>query len=360
MKMSKQTFNRRRKPAGFTLLEVILALALTTVVLYTLFLAVRLQLHTLDAGRSDAEEAGLARALLRQIASDLRGSLRYDPLEADSADYPSESSADESGDQGATGTSDPATTATGEGSENALSDNAPFGMEPSDMEEDAAEDDGSTEDVAETGVASSMPGIYGNESEIQVDVCWPPRRETFQNTAQNTAEEEGTASCGPAGGTKAVAYYVVEPGEVAFGETREEPGGLVRRTWDRAAALYASDSGATFDPELGVELIAPEVQAIEFRYFDGTAWVDSWDTEQNEGLPLAIDVVIALKRIRHQSGQTQDDVEADDSEEDDDSTLYYRLQVDLPTAAAATADDIAADEATVDEPIGDDSASETP
>ena len=42
---------RRRDRGGFTLLEVVLALALTTVVLYAVFLAVDLQLRTLDTGR---------------------------------------------------------------------------------------------------------------------------------------------------------------------------------------------------------------------------------------------------------------------------------------------------------------------
>ncbi len=73
----------KRKPGGFTLLEVVLALALAALVLYTLTLAVGLHLRMADAGRTDVEEAALARALLRRIADDLRGAVRYDPTAAE-------------------------------------------------------------------------------------------------------------------------------------------------------------------------------------------------------------------------------------------------------------------------------------
>lgn len=63
-----------RRP-GFTLLEVILALALTIVVLGLLGMAVDVHLRVADAGRNEVEETQSARLLLRQMADDLRRAL---------------------------------------------------------------------------------------------------------------------------------------------------------------------------------------------------------------------------------------------------------------------------------------------
>ncbi len=39
---------------------------------------------------------------------------------------------------------------------------------------------------------------------------------------------------------------------------------------------------------------APEVVELQFRYFDGTHWLDSWNSLEKNGLPLAIEVQLKL------------------------------------------------------------------
>lgn len=60
---------------GFTLLETLLTLALTSVVLGLLCMAVDVHLRVADAGRNEARAARSARLLLRQIAADLRNAI---------------------------------------------------------------------------------------------------------------------------------------------------------------------------------------------------------------------------------------------------------------------------------------------
>jgi prepilin-type N-terminal cleavage/methylation domain-containing protein len=57
---------------AFTLLEVLLAMALAAVLLALLTSTVAVQLRLLQAGRASVEEAQLGRALLRQMADELR------------------------------------------------------------------------------------------------------------------------------------------------------------------------------------------------------------------------------------------------------------------------------------------------
>lgn len=59
------------KRSGFTLLEVLLALALTTVILGLLSMAIDVHLRVADTSRNAVEESQSARFLLRQMADDL-------------------------------------------------------------------------------------------------------------------------------------------------------------------------------------------------------------------------------------------------------------------------------------------------
>lgn len=60
---------------GFTLLEVIVALALAALLFALIGMTVGIYLRLADAGRAEVEEAQLARALLQRMADDLRGAV---------------------------------------------------------------------------------------------------------------------------------------------------------------------------------------------------------------------------------------------------------------------------------------------
>jgi len=295
---------RNRLPSGFTLIEVLLALALTAVVLYMVTMAIGLHLRMLDAGRTEVEEATLARALLKQIADDIRGAVRYDPMEVES-------------------------TSSGSAS----------GGDPSELldPEDEPEDDFATEekaepaeDLAESTAPTSMPGIVGNSSQIQIDVARLPHTDQFLAA---TDPGDGTVAADLQSDVKTVAYYVVTPGTSAGAGGLENRSGLIRRELDRAVTSYAAQRGGLLGVELGLEPIAPEVKAIEFRYFDGTEWLDTWDTEAQGRLPAAVEVAVALGRIRHETGEVASWIASGEEEAEDDETFVYRLLVDLPAAA---------------------------
>ncbi|MCA9269353.1 MAG: hypothetical protein KDA41_12820, partial [Planctomycetales bacterium] len=105
---------------------------------------------------------------------------------------------------------------------------------------------------------------------------------------------------------KTVAYYLVPAGGRS-GDSFDAAGagGLVRRSLDRAATQWAVDNGDTSRLEGAAQLLAPEVVAIEFRYWDGAQWQTEWDTQANGGLPLAVEVAIAI------APATDDNADAD-------------------------------------------------
>jgi hypothetical protein len=71
-------------------------------------------------------------------------------------------------------------------------------------------------------------------------------------------------------------------------------GGLVRRALDRAVMSNAEELGQTEQLNRTGELIAPEVVALEFMYFDGMQWLTSWDSSA-QGLPWLVEISLAMQ-----------------------------------------------------------------
>ncbi len=71
-------------------------------------------------------------------------------------------------------------------------------------------------------------------------------------------------------------------------------GGLIRQEIDRATRLVAEEMADQITLDSGQKVLAPEVVGIEFRYFDGTQELESWDTVVNGGLPPAVEVRLWL------------------------------------------------------------------
>lgn len=53
-------------------------------------------------------------------------------------------------------------------------------------------------------------------------------------------------------------------------------------------------SGGAATQISAMQLLAPEVAAIKFRYFDGRAWFEIWDSDTAGRIPRAIEVSIAF------------------------------------------------------------------
>ncbi len=70
--------------------------------------------------------------------------------------------------------------------------------------------------------------------------------------------------------------------------------GLVRRQLDRAIIAYANEMGDSSRLLQTGDLVAPEVVALEFAYFDGTQWVHEWDSS-TQSLPWLVQITLAIQ-----------------------------------------------------------------
>ena len=301
----------KSRRGGLTLLELLLAMALTIVLLAAVTSAMRFQLYTLDKSRASMEEAQLARAILRRLSDDIRGAVQEVPIDFSAATKLAQESlggADASQLSGLAG-GDAASLAGGD-----LAGIADLGMSADDLSM-SADDLGSGSSVDMESLASStspaqLPGLYGTETALQIDVSRIPRLDEYQRMI--LVDANGLAQTKFPSDVKTVTYYVRPHDQLGGAATPEEAaenvsrrtalnpqqeqfaGGLVRREVDRAVALWKSENFPS-DSQVQYEtLLATEVVALQFRYWDGLGWLTEWDAASQQGMPRAIEIALVL------------------------------------------------------------------
>jgi prepilin-type N-terminal cleavage/methylation domain-containing protein len=271
-----------RRRAGFTLLEVLVAVALSSMLIAAVYASLNLYWNYSTAGQDEVERAQLARALLRQIELDIR-SVIY-KAQADASDS---ASAMGTGTSGGTGT-DSSTTS----SDTSTDTSTETAVDP------------------ETAYETTTSGLFGNASMLMMHISKPTPELMFLPGAGPADASSRTSDL------VAVAYYVANDMTAGAGTS-----GLARMEGDRLAMGLAAQGGATAASVSRVQILAPEVTAIQFSYFDGLSWRVDWDSEMLGGIPRAIEVIL-------QVGPTQ----SAGSNSDTAGQNMYRLVVFLPLA----------------------------
>ena len=273
---------------GLTLLELMLALALSTLVFMAIAMAIDVNLTAFNKRTADIEQAQLARAVLRLIADDLRGAIE-------------ESAADFSGVDASAMTGDLDEMV---GEELGITD-ALF------AEDEEVDTESNTEDIESQALLPAKLGLYGNQFQLQVDVSRLPRPDEYF-ASMSVQDEAGYVEI--PSDIKSVAYYVQAgddqalPAAGLYGPSATANGmvesGLVRRALDRSVTQYATEMGDTTMLSMAGEVVAPEISSIEFMYFDGIEWLTEWDSELMEALPMAVKVLISIRNPQETGTET--------------------------------------------------------
>ena len=308
----------RKCQRGLTLLELMLALALTSLIMAVIAMSLDIYMRTLDRRQAVIEESQLARAILNQIATDLRSAVQYTEPDAEEA----------------------VESAAGDLSGSLSGDDE---MEITEL----LEDDATTTDLATSMIPPAVPGLYGNLNQLQLDISRLPRVEEYQRVM---ALEENFALTDIPSDIKTVTYYVnslntLEPEE---GDVLEDDvtmaSGLVRRSMDRAVTTFASENGNVDDLLNLGDVIAPEVVDIEFSYWDGMQTLETWDSETNDGLPVAVEIRLYLRSTRGNQSTSLLSAFSFNSPDDLDSEQgisVYRMLIRLPVGKFKTETDTA-------------------
>ena len=317
--------SRRQTNRGLTLLELLLSLALTSIIMVIIAMSLDVYMRTLDRRQAIIEESQLARAILQQIANDLRSAVQVQTGDVE------EGLAGLDGIDLAGGVGD----LLGGDIAGDLLGGGDTGLEDLLMEEDLAV----TDDLATSMIPPAVPGLYGNQYQLQMDISRLPRVEEYQRLMNL---EDNFALTDIPSDVKTITYYVQGQDMVGMESMAEELdvveddirliNGLVRRHMDRAVTQFAADNG-NIDALLNQgDVIAPEVVSIEFQYWDGLLWLPEWDSEVEEGLPVAVEIRLYLKSARNNQSSSMLSAFSmgDDMDELETGTTMYRLVVRLP------------------------------
>ncbi len=301
--------NRRR---AFTLLELILSMALAAVVAGLMGSLVQIFLVNQERGQDSVRQAQLARAVLNMIAEDIRTTVRYQPFDTSGLEQLLSSGGGAGGGGGAPSGGGPPPGGSGAplGGGAPSAGSAPSGGGGSaggGAPASGGSPSASSVDTSMTTVPPP-PGLYGTSTSIEIDVSRLPRPDEYY--PQMSDPLSGSLGDMPSD-IKTVGYYVQSPrpdgvqdpfaalsqqATTANGaSSTPSNGGLVRRSVDRAVTQYAYENGRSDQLLKTGQIVAPEVMAIEFQYFDGTQWLAEWDGSQ-QGLPHVVKITIAMQR----------------------------------------------------------------
>jgi prepilin-type N-terminal cleavage/methylation domain-containing protein len=343
----------RNDNRGFTLFEVILAIALAAVLLTLIGTAINLYLVQVDAGRTRVEEAQLARSILSMFADDIRATTVYKPqdtsaiaqLMAKTAKFDVDDIDKAAAASGGVGKASAITSISG--GVGSLSSAAALGGSGASGTPAGSTDDSDTD--------TTLPlGINGKIEELYVDATRLPKQEEIfgtttgytnaQSPNAQSGSTSGSSSTGvPASDLKTV-HYFIRPGEAvdagSASVTSLDPtaqariGGLVRQEIPRAMRNFAEKNGGSNVLDSNAVLLAPEVVRMEVRFFDGSTTADNWDMKEKKSLPLAVEVCIWL---RSPNATNEPIASTYDAATLAETTHEYRQVVYVPMAQVANA-----------------------
>ena len=291
---------------GFTLFEILIVLGLSAIVMLMVGSALQIHLRITDSRGEAVRNAQLARVILRQISNDLRAATRIEPAVEDNSE---------------------------DGDALALSSDA------------STDDSGVQIDAAN----QTIPGLYGDAEQIRIDILRAVEtRSWFASVdAEATFVAESSYSPKPIGSLQTVAYFIDGTVNLSGGGAgsplmdpqvllQEMPmdaefrGGLVRQVVDHPVASLALSGGGGAELDQYSEVFAREVISLTFRYYDGTSWYDVWDSYEEGGLPIAVEVSIGMATPVDDEGDATSFYQTF-SNADSTFTMLVHLPTALPT-----------------------------
>jgi hypothetical protein len=170
-------------------------------------------------------------------------------------------------------------------------------------------------------VSTTITGLVGDDTGLQIDIGRIPRLDEYVASQSNNQ-----TSAPPVSDVRRVMYYLANSASsiVSSTGTNGTSGtGLVRSELNHASAQYTADTGGDATSESNGAVVAPEVLALEFSYFDGSEWISAWDTTSYNGLPQLIKISIALTDpARSKSAPAQSFSSIADAAEQDPDNVY--------------------------------------
>jgi prepilin-type N-terminal cleavage/methylation domain-containing protein len=255
----------RQKLAGFTLIEVLIALGLSVVLLAAVYGSLQMMYRFQSAGKTEIRISQIQRSIIRMLIEDL-GSIVLQLPEESGTESSSEQAADS---EESSSTSESSTSSTGSAS-------STLTASPSTLS-----------GVDDSGVPWTF-GLVGNAEAFHVTVSKPSRDLAYDSpyASESVVGRMSDLQIVSWGLAPLPADYRLFGPEVSVSDPPRDA--LGRRALD---LLGAVDVDAALMEQ---DLLAPEITEVLFEYFDGAIWVEEWDSQAYGALPRAIRVTLGF------------------------------------------------------------------
>lgn len=294
----------RSARAGFTLLEMLVTAILSAVLLAGLWTLFNTYMRLFESGQIKTEQSQLVRALAQQVADDLRAVVAVSAAEPQASNSSIWNSTSGTSSASATQPAAPGTLLqTGSHSET----------------------DSSTDrfESRSNSAISKLPKfrLVGTLHALRLDALQPGSAESeFSEEESTTTMTRSEEHVPPVPELRTIVYSFEEEREVRETD-RKTPPGLLRVDIDwqhamRQSSMRRKDAGSSMGTDAAIdesleslglgstgmlELLSddakmhvPEVVHCEFHYFDGSDWLEEWDSDERKSLPSAVEVTLRL------------------------------------------------------------------
>ena len=278
--------------AGFTLLELLIAIGLTSILMVALFSAMDIYFKLQLDSQEEITRQQISRALLRQMTRDIQSVVFVKKQAVDDEETaptsPGTGSAASGGSTQADGSTPAGGSTQADGSTQAGGSNS-------------LSSTGSTVETTDGDTTAAMlkytSGLVGSATDLLLYVSRPDRTLSYVDAQSLTSTSERT------GDLMMIRYLVADTSAGGLSSTiakrfagnKNGPIGLIRITGDLYGMSTAVQAGEEQDFTCVDQIDAEEVSQVAFSYFDGLNWQETWDSTTLNSLPVAIEIILTLR-----------------------------------------------------------------
>ena len=328
---------------AFTLLELLIAVGLTSILMVALFSAMQISFDLQLDSHEEITRQQVSRTLLRQMTRDIQSVVFVKQQAVDdetsgtetstSGATSSTSTSGTSTSSGSSGTSSSGTGSSTSGTSTSGSSTSTTTSTSSSSGLDAPDGNsyGQSSIDPETVMTTYTNGLVGSASDLQLFVSRPDRNLSYVTSQELSSASQRTSDL------MIVRYLIAEKGGSGLASAiadRESQGndsgpvGLARMEGDLFGLSTAVETSEEAPQLTASSLQAKEVSKLQFRYFDGLNWQETWDSNALNEMPKAIEITLTLRDLQ-QAGSAF-------AEDDEDPYALpettHRMVVPIPVA----------------------------
>ncbi len=290
--------------AGFTLLELLIAIGLTSILMVALFSAMDIYFKLQLDSQEEITRQQISRALLRQMTRDIQSVVFVKKQAVDDEETaptsPGTGSAASGGSTQADGSTPAGGSTQADGSTQAGGSTQADGSTQAGGS-NSLSSTGSTAQTTDGDTTAAMlkytSGLVGSATDLLLYVSRPDRTLSYVDAQSLTSTSERT------GDLMMIRYLVADTSAGGLSSTiakrfagnKNGPIGLVRITGDLYGMSTAVQAGEERDFTCVDQIDAEEVSQVAFSYFDGLNWQETWDSTTLNSLPVAIEIILTLR-----------------------------------------------------------------